>query len=115
MAAMHSSTMKLSAQLNRCIERMELEHNADRRERLNVQGTRLAGAVARMSGAYQSGMATVQRIRSGGTQRVIVQHVTVSEGGQAVVAGQVETGGPAPGGRSEARAEDPMSLLVREK
>ena len=33
----------------------------------------------------------------GGTQRVIVQHVTVSEGGQAVVAGQVETGGPATG------------------
>ena len=33
--------------------------------------------------------------RSGGTQRVIVQHVTVSEGGQAVVAGQVETARPA--------------------
>jgi hypothetical protein len=46
------------------------------------------------------GMTTMQRLRSGGTQRVILQHVTVSEGGQAVVAGQVGTGGPAPGGRS---------------
>jgi hypothetical protein len=103
MAAMHSSTMKLAAQLNRCIERMDREHHPDLRERANVQGTRLAGAIARMSGSYQSGMTTMQRLRSGGTQRVIVQHVTVTEGGQAVVAGQLETGGPAPGGRSRRR------------
>jgi len=104
MAAQHSSIMKLSAQLNRCIERMEAgRHHDEARERANVQGTRLAGAIARMSGAYQSGMTTMQRLRSGGTQRVIVQHVTVTEGGQAVVAGQVETGGRAPGGRSRRR------------
>src|SRR5215204_4453610 len=71
MAAMHSSTMKLSAQLNRCIERMEAgRHHDEARERANVQGTRLAGAIARMSGSYQSGMTTMQRLRSGGTQRV---------------------------------------------
>jgi hypothetical protein len=104
MAAQHSSIMKLAAQLNRCIERMEAgRHNDEARERANIQGTRLAGAIARMSGAYQSGMTTMQRLRSGGTQRVIVQHVTVSEGGQAVVAGQLETGGPALGGRSRRR------------
>src|SRR5215207_530959 len=71
MTAQHSSIMKLSAQLNRCIERMEREHNPDQRERANVQGTRLAGAIARMSGAFQSGMTTMQRLRAGGTQRVI--------------------------------------------
>jgi hypothetical protein len=104
MAAQHSSIMRLSAQLNRCIERMEAgQHHDETRERANVQGTRLAGAIARMSGSYQSGMTTMQRLRSGGTQRVIVQHVTVSEGGQAVVAGQVETGSPAPRGRSRRR------------
>ena len=103
MAAMHSSTMKLAAQLNRCIERMEREHHPDLRERANVQSTRLAGAIARMSGSYQSGMTTMQRLRSGGTQRVIVQHVTVTEGGQAVVAGQVETARPAPRGRPRRR------------
>ena len=98
MAAMHLSTMKLAAQLNRCIERMDREHHPDLRERANVQGTRLAGAIARMSGSYQSGMTTMQRLRSGGTQRVIVQHVTVTEGGQAVVAGQLETAALHPGG-----------------
>jgi hypothetical protein len=52
MAAIHSSTMKLSAQLNRCIERMEAgRHHDEARERANVQGTRLASAIARMSGS----------------------------------------------------------------
>src|SRR5215207_3652081 len=97
MAAQHSSIMRLSAQLNRCIERMEAgRHHDEARERANVQGARLAGAIARMSGAYQSGMMTMQRLRSGGTQRLIVQHVTVTEGGQAVVAGQLGTGVSAP-------------------
>ena len=37
MAAMHSSIMKLSAQLNRCIERMEAgRHHDEARERANV-------------------------------------------------------------------------------
>ena len=48
---------------------MEREQHPDLRERANVQGTRLAGAIARMSGAYQSGMTTMQRFRSGGRQR----------------------------------------------
>src|SRR5215203_2089779 len=98
MAALHSSIMKLTAQLNRCIEHMEREHHHEKRERANVQGTRLAGTIARMSGAFQGAVTTMQRLRSGGTQRVIVQHVTVNEGGQAVVAGKVKTGGLRPGG-----------------
>ncbi len=35
---------------------------------------------------FQSGALALQRLRTGGTQRVIVQHVTVAERGQAVVA-----------------------------
>jgi hypothetical protein len=81
MAAQHSSIIKLSAQLNRCIERMEAgRHHDEARERANIQGTRLAGAIARMSGSYQSGMTTMQRLRSGGTQRVIVQHRSARHG-----------------------------------
>ncbi|HUS97392.1 MAG TPA: hypothetical protein VMX97_11680 [Hyphomicrobiaceae bacterium] len=34
----------------------------------------------------------LKRYRTGGQQRVIVEHVTVNEGGQAIV-GNVETGG----------------------
>src|SRR4051794_15011603 len=92
LAAAHCSTMKLSAQLNRCVERMDVLHE-ETRERANVQGTRLAGAIARMMTSYQQGVLTLQRMRSGGRQVVTVQHVHVGEGGQAVVAGKVAAGG----------------------
>jgi hypothetical protein len=42
-----------------------------------------------MMATFQQGLLTLQRLRTGGTQRVIVQHVNVNEGGQAVVAGEV--------------------------
>jgi hypothetical protein len=38
---------------------------------------------------YQQGMLALQRLRTGGTQRIVVQHVTVEDGGRAVVAGEV--------------------------
>ncbi len=40
--------------------------------------------------AYQEGMRFLHKIRSGGRQVVIVQHVQVWEGGQAVIAGEVQ-------------------------
>ena len=44
-----------------------------------------------MSATYQQGMLTLQRKRTGGYQQVTVEHihqqVNVTEGGQAVVAG----------------------------
>jgi hypothetical protein len=46
--------------------------------------------MSRMSTAYQQGMLTLQRWRTGGNQNVTVryiQQVNVTEGGQAVVAG----------------------------
>jgi hypothetical protein len=103
LAATHSSAMKMTAQLNECIERMT-SYSADERERANIQATRLAGAVARMNASFQQGIATLQRMRSGGRQVVTVQHVQVNEGGQALVAGQVKEGGGGartPGGRGE--------------
>ena len=36
---------------------------------------------------------TLERLRNGGKQTVVVQHVAVAEGGQAVVAGAVNQGG----------------------
>ena len=48
-------------------------------------------------------MLALERMRSGGKQHVVVQHihqhVQVSEGGQAMVAGQVEAGGRRKAGR----------------
>jgi hypothetical protein len=47
------------------------------------------GLMARTMAIYQQEMLAGQRLQSGGTQRIIVQHVTVEDGGQAVVAGEV--------------------------
>ena len=57
-----------------------------------VEAARCANAAARMMGAFQSAMLTLQKIRSGGNQTVTVQHVNVQAGGQAVI-GNVKTGG----------------------
>jgi hypothetical protein len=65
----------------------------DRLALLNTETCRLAGTATRMMATFQQGAATLQRLRTGGTQRVVVEHmqqVTVEEGGQAVVAGNVE-------------------------
>jgi hypothetical protein len=91
LAASHRSSMQLTAQLNRCIERMSAI-DVQARESANIQATRLAGAIARLNGSFQAGMLTLQKIRNRGQQVVTVQHVTVSEGGQAVVAGKIAGG-----------------------
>jgi hypothetical protein len=57
-----------------------------------VEATRCANTAARLMGTFQDAMLTLQRIRSGGSQTVTVQHVTVAQGGQAVI-GNVGTGG----------------------
>ena len=50
----------------------------------------------RLSATYQQGLLTLQRKRTGGNQHVTVKHihqqVNVTEGGQAVVAGDTVTG-----------------------
>jgi hypothetical protein len=51
------------------------------------------GAIARMQGTFQSGMLALQKMRTGGqqTERVVHQHVTVNDGAQAVVTGEMNT------------------------
>ena len=62
---------------------------------LNIEATRQANAAARMASSFQSALLTLQRLRTGGRQEVVVQHVHVGGGGQAVVAGQLQAGGGA--------------------
>jgi hypothetical protein len=57
---------------------------------VSLEAGRLMNASAQMMDSYQRGLLTLERIRSGGRQTVVVQHVNVSDGGQAVVAGQVK-------------------------
>jgi hypothetical protein len=57
--------------------------------------TRCTNAAVRLFEGSQSATLTLQKLQSGGTQRVVVQYqqqVNVSKGGQAVVAGKVKRG-----------------------
>jgi hypothetical protein len=79
MAAAHRAAMKLTAwSLNASLPPVEV--------------ARLSNAAARMMQVYQEGLLTLQKLRTGGKQTVVVQHVQVSEGGQAVIAGSVASG-----------------------
>src|SRR5215218_7898537 len=59
-----------------------------------LRAVRLAGAVARGSATFQQGLLTLRQLRSGGKQDVTVTHVhqqvSVSGGGQAIVAGEMK-------------------------
>jgi hypothetical protein len=80
MAAAHHAAMKLMARgIDTRIPPVEM--------------ARLTNAAARMMDSYQSAFLSLQKIRTGGTQTVVVQHVQVSEGGQAVIAGSMKSGG----------------------
>lgn len=46
---------------------------------------------ARMMDTFQGGLLAIQKLRTGNSQTVVVQHVSVT-GGQAVVAGAMQTG-----------------------
>lgn len=54
------------------------------REERDTQAKRLT-AIARCLTAYQQGLLTLRKLRQNGNQRILVQYVNVSEGGQAVI------------------------------
>jgi hypothetical protein len=96
MAVLHRGMMKAATRMN---EELYSAAGLDegRREAANVRACRLAGAMARLSATYQQGLLTLQRKRTGGNQHVTVKHihqqVNVTEGGQAVVAGDTVKSG----------------------
>ena len=97
MAAVHNSAMRMTALVNRRMESMANiipdRLTMQNIERLNIETCRLAGTVTRMMNTFQQGMLTLQRVRTGGEQRVVVeqhQYVTrVEDGGQAVIGPKV--------------------------
>ena len=99
MAAAHNSAMRMIAVVNRRVESMANTNQLTMQdiERQNIETCRLAGAVTRMMNTFQQGMLTLQRVRTGGEQRVVVeqhQYVTrVEDGGQAVIGPKVRTRG----------------------
>lgn len=57
-----------------------------------VEACRCINAAARLISAFNDSALTLQRLRTGGSQTVTVQHVNVESGAQAVI-GNVQTGG----------------------
>jgi len=91
MAAAHAMAMRLQVEahaLIRTYKRTGYAHQS-----LSIEAGRLLNASARMMDTYQHGLLTLQKVRSGGQQTVVVQHVNVSDGGRAMVAGQVKMRG----------------------
>jgi hypothetical protein len=82
MAAAHHAAMRLLGDA--------IGPNTFRRLPTVEQG-RLVNVAARLMDVYQAGLVTLQRLRTGGRQEVVVQHVQVNEGGQAVVTGSIKT------------------------
>ena len=101
MAVLHHGVMRAAARMNKELDAAggtaidaagdKRDLTAGEREAANVRACRLAGAISRMSATCQQGLLTLQRKRTGGNQHVTVKHihqqVNVTQGGQAVGAG----------------------------
>ena len=103
-AVLHRSTLKMAAKLDRRLKVLDnLSPTHPETMAVTADACRLANTMARLTTSYQSGVLALERVRSGGKQHVVVQHihqdVQVQDGGQAVVAGQVEAGSRRKAGR----------------
>lgn len=92
MATTHVLAMKAAAIMGQQLDLADRTMGAAKQAAC-VEAARMAGAVARMNGSFQAGMQTLQRVRAGGQQTVVVQHNYVGDGGQAVIGGQQQVGG----------------------
>jgi hypothetical protein len=89
MAAVHTATMTFARRLNH-VDNIPQQDSA-------------VGALNKLARTFAVQMETLKRYRTGGEQRVTVQHVTVNDGGQAIV-GAVA---PTPGGVGHPRNAAP--------
>ena len=78
MAAAHTATLTFARRLSQA-ETIQQQDSAER-------------AFNRMGRTFTTQVEALKKYRTGGQQKVTVEHVTVNEGGQAIV-GNVETGG----------------------
>jgi hypothetical protein len=87
MAAAHALALRMVGRANLEIEGMGRFDWEKRREAM-VEIARLSNAAARLMATYQQALFVLAKVRGAGKQTLIVQHVQVSDGGQAVIAGQ---------------------------
>ena len=97
MAAVHVATMTFARRLSH-VDTIQQQDSAER-------------AFNKLARTFTTQMEALKRYRTGGEQKVTVQHVTVGEGGQAIV-GNVTQGrdGAAPGGATT----QPLALTKTE-
>ena len=93
MAAAHRLAMKFAEKSQELLLFVETWDSKERQQVQSIEAVRLCNASARMMSAFNDGAKTLDKLRRGGEQQLTVQHVSVKEGGQAVVAGQLKTGG----------------------
>jgi len=84
-AAAHTTAMQLIRVGMGALKRHE-EHNLQFAF-LGTEGIRMLGASARLMEASQRAALTINRLKTAGKQTLVVQHVHVGDGGQAVVTG----------------------------
>ncbi len=79
MGAVHVATMAFARKLNH-VDNIPQQDSAER-------------AFNKLARTFAVQMEALKRYRTGGQQTVVVQHVTVNDGGQAAVVGSVQAGG----------------------
>jgi hypothetical protein len=91
-AATHEAGMKLLARADLLMMAPVSGCSEARLHLHSMEAARLTTVAIRAFEASQGAMLTLGRLRNGGRQTITVQHVTVQDGGQAVVAGSVRRG-----------------------
>ena len=85
--------MAMEAQANALDLMQRFKRTGGIHQHLSIEAGRMFNASARMMESFQHGMLTIAKVRSGGQQTVVVQHIDVGAGGQAMVTGQVKVRG----------------------
>jgi len=83
MSAAHRVSLQLMNRASGLISQTSYDPRTT--ESLNQQASKLFNSSIRMMNSFQQGLLTLNKIRNGGNQTVTVQHVSVSDGGQAVI------------------------------
>jgi hypothetical protein len=92
MATAHHLAMTMAAKAVDFAGGIKSWDNQARQQVQSIEAARMVGAASRMMETYQRALLTLDRLRNGGKQTVVVQHVAVANGGQAVVAGTMNPG-----------------------
>jgi hypothetical protein len=93
MAVAHKVALQLAAKADHFLGFVQAWNRTERQQVSSIEAARMATASARMMEAFGRAALTLDRLRNGGRQVVTVQHVNVADGGRAVVAGRMSTGG----------------------